>query len=97
MSTYFDTKTINSWNAVRANFGKPLNVNSGYRCQVHNMSKEVGGSHTSKHLYGLALDIDFEFLSMHDKEALKEYCTQAFEVVLEYPTFYHCHNEPASL
>ena len=31
-------------------------INSGYRCSTHN--KAVGGSETSSHLIGLAVDID---------------------------------------
>jgi len=33
----------------------PFVINSGYRCEKHN--KEVGGSPTSSHLKGLAVDI----------------------------------------
>jgi len=33
----------------------PFIINSGYRCEKHN--KEVGGSPTSSHLKGLAVDI----------------------------------------
>lgn len=35
--------------------GITINVNSGYRCEVHN--KEIGGSSTSKHCLGKAADI----------------------------------------
>jgi uncharacterized protein YcbK (DUF882 family) len=35
--------------------GVPFNINSGYRCTVHN--KSVGGSSTSSHLNGTAVDI----------------------------------------
>jgi len=35
--------------------GVPFFINSGYRCEVHN--KKVGGSPTSSHLLGLAVDI----------------------------------------
>jgi len=33
----------------------PFVITSGYRCKKHN--KEVGGSDTSSHLYGIASDI----------------------------------------
>lgn len=33
----------------------PFVITSGYRCEKHN--KEVGGSHTSSHLKGCAVDI----------------------------------------
>ena len=40
---------------LRDRVGKPLVINSGYRCQKHN--KAVGGAKTSQHLYGTAADI----------------------------------------
>jgi uncharacterized protein YcbK (DUF882 family) len=39
---------------VRENFG-PLTINSGCRCDLHN--RRVGGSPTSSHLCGLAVDL----------------------------------------
>ena len=40
---------------LRENYGKPIIVNSGYRCDT--LNKAVGGSSTSQHKYGLAADI----------------------------------------
>lgn len=40
---------------LRENYGKPIIVNSGYRCDA--LNKTVGGSNTSQHKYGLAADI----------------------------------------
>jgi len=40
---------------IRAAWGKPLVVNSGYRCLRRN--KAVGGGDLSAHLFGLAFDI----------------------------------------
>ena len=40
---------------LRERFGKPIVVNSGYRCPTHN--REVGGVGTSQHLRGEAADI----------------------------------------
>ena len=40
---------------LREEYGKPINVNSGYRCD--SLNKAVGGSKTSYHRYGLAADI----------------------------------------
>ena len=40
--------------AVRAHFGKPVKINSGYRCPAHN--KAVGGATSSKHMEGIAAD-----------------------------------------
>ena len=40
---------------LREAYGKPITVNSGYRCNA--LNKAVGGSKTSHHLTGLAADI----------------------------------------
>ena len=42
-------------NKARELAGIPFVLNCGYRCEKHN--KEVGGSDTSSHLDGLAVDI----------------------------------------
>lgn len=40
---------------LRKEYGKPIKVNSGYRCDA--LNKAVGGSKTSQHRFGLAADI----------------------------------------
>lgn len=40
---------------LREKFGKPIYVNSGYRCPA--LNKAVNGSKTSQHMQGLAVDI----------------------------------------
>ena len=42
-------------NSVRAEYGKPIRVTSGYRCPQ--LNKLVGGVPTSAHLHGLAADV----------------------------------------
>jgi uncharacterized protein YcbK (DUF882 family) len=42
---------------VRRVAGKPIVINSGYRCMKHNSSPAVKGSPTSRHLIGCAADI----------------------------------------
>lgn len=51
----FDDDFLNKINHIRHNVGRPLYINSGYRCEKHN--KEVGGKETSSHLKGCAVDI----------------------------------------
>lgn len=41
--------------ALRASIGKPLSVNSGYRCPAHN--KAIGGAKASQHMQGTAADL----------------------------------------
>lgn len=45
---------VNELEAVRKYFGKPVKINSGYRCPTHN--KNVGGAKRSQHLLGIAAD-----------------------------------------
>lgn len=40
---------------IRDHFGKPVTINSGYRCSKHNSA--VGGTSGSKHTKGMAADI----------------------------------------
>lgn len=40
---------------LREAYGKPITVNSGYRCEK--LNKQVGGAKTSDHLKGMAADI----------------------------------------
>lgn len=75
---------------VRAHMGKPILVNSGYRCK--RLNEIVGGVQKSMHTKGLAADfrtgekedinIMFEFLKKNQKE---------FKIIelLNYKTFIH--------
>ena len=40
---------------LRAHFGKPVHINSGYRCPAHNAA--VGGASKSRHMEGDASDV----------------------------------------
>ena len=42
--------------SIREAWGKPIVINSGFRCPLHNAY--IGGSPISVHLFGLALDLD---------------------------------------
>lgn len=50
---------------LREAYGKPIYVNSGFRCPK--LNKEVGGKWNSEHLDGRAADID-----VHSKEGNKQ-------------------------
>jgi len=90
-----DSKTIRSWNEVRNGMGRSLWVNSFHRCQYWNLKQK--GTYSSRHLYGLAIDISTKDLNDEEKKRLFNLCSAAFDVALVYPTFYHCHNNPASI
>lgn len=47
---------MNWLDGIRAKYGKPLYVNSGYRCQQ--LNRAVGGVWNSQHTRGEAVDLD---------------------------------------
>jgi len=53
---------------IRKAWGRPIPVSSGYRCPERN--KAEGGTPYSVHLFGLALDLDFEDVKEVSKAAL---------------------------
>lgn len=57
--TPIDEELISILQKVREHFGKPVNVNSGYRCRIHN-GRTSGASKTSQHMNGKAADIHIE-------------------------------------
>lgn len=50
-----DTQLVTYLQKIRDHFGKPITINSGYRCATHN--KNVGGATNSRHTKGQAADI----------------------------------------
>ena len=50
-----DPKLIELLEHIRAHFGKPIVINSGYRSPAHNA--KVGGAKNSYHVKGMAADI----------------------------------------
>ncbi len=50
-----DEKLVDYLQKIRDHFGKPVTINSGYRCAKHN--KAVGGASGSNHTKGMAADI----------------------------------------
>ena len=53
--TKVDDKLVQYLQQIRNHFGKPVNISSGYRCEVHN--KKIGGATASRHKSGQAADI----------------------------------------
>jgi len=60
----------NALQAMRERAGKPITINSGYRCPIHN--KAVGGAPMSKHLKGIAVDFKIAGYSVFEMAALAE-------------------------
>ena len=77
---------------VREAYGKPIYVNSGYRCEKHN--KAVGGVPRSQHLVGQAADISVKSEKLKVKSDLDELASiivrqGKFDQLIIYPTFLH--------
>jgi uncharacterized protein YcbK (DUF882 family) len=53
---------------LRNQFGQPLKINSGARCEEHN--KAVGGKPSSLHLLGKAADIKTSYMSKEERNRL---------------------------
>lgn len=53
----YEDSLIVALQRLRDRFGTPMVVTSGYRCPKHN--KEVGGTETSQHTKGTAVDLVF--------------------------------------
>lgn len=83
---------------IREIYGKPIKVNSGFRCK--RLNKAVGGSDTSNHLAGRAADItgsdlrrlkrivlEYAHLNPNNMNNGKKRCS-CYEIIF-YPTFVH--------
>lgn len=53
--TMVDEALVEILQKIRNHFGKPITINSAYRCKQHN--KNVGGASSSYHTIGMAADI----------------------------------------
>ena len=70
---------------VREKLGKPIQVNSGYRCKSHN--EAVGGVKGSQHLVGEAADLRIDGSPEELANAIKE--SGKFDQLIIYPGFVH--------
>ena len=69
---------------ARRKLGKPIVVNSGFRCPIHNTS--VGGVYNSQHVSGQAADVHCED---NLKLARIIVANGKFDQLILYPTFLH--------
>ena len=69
---------------ARRKLGKPIIVNSGFRCPLHN--GRVGGVYNSQHVSGQAADIRCDD-NMKLARIIKE--NGRFDQLIVYPTFLH--------
>lgn len=80
-----EQELLDKLEALRSRIGRPIHVNSGYRCRVHN--EEVKGSPNSQHLYGRAADIWVK--GMDSAELLVHAHAVGFRGLFIYDTFLH--------
>lgn len=85
--TVIEISTLESLLKTRKEFGSPVRVNSGYRCNRHN--EMIGGSEQSNHKIGAAYDIT---PLNNDITGLEAIARKNFKRVLNYGTFLHCDN-----
>ncbi len=86
--TIVERSTCYSFQRTRDRFGSTLQINSGHRCQVHNMG--VGGARKSYHLI-FALDLQ-PIDNMEDLDRLEAIAREEFDFVIRYENFVHCDN-----
>lgn len=81
---------------LREKYGKPIRVNSGYRCPKHNLA--VGGASRSQHLLGEAADIAPVSSFRVQDPGYKDELARLVEIIKEngkfdqliiYPSFVH--------
>ena len=77
---------------VREQYGKPIYVNSGYRCEKHN--KAVGGVPKSQHMLGQAADISLRLTAYSLQDELMKLARiikeqGRFDQLIIYPAFLH--------
>lgn len=66
---------VNALEALRAEVGLPITVNSGYRCGPHNQA--VGGEPNSYHVRGMAADVKVKGIAP----------TELYEIARRIPAF----------
>ncbi|MEM7047898.1 MAG: D-Ala-D-Ala carboxypeptidase family metallohydrolase [Pseudomonadota bacterium] len=63
-----DPQAMDCLQALRGRIGRPLRINSAFRCPYHN--KRVGGAVRSRHRYGDAFDVSVIGWRKEDKRRL---------------------------
>lgn len=76
---------LNVLQPLRDAWGKPLHINSGYRCPA--LNEAVGGVATSAHLYGQAADVACD--NPYELARLAKELNLPYDQMILYPTFVH--------
>ena len=87
---FLDEVAMDRLQHVRDLLGRPIKINSGHRCPIHNA--RVGGAPRSRHKLEIAFDIS---LARQDPRALFNACREAgFSTFGFYGTFLHTDTRP---
>lgn len=82
-----DDELVEKLQVLRERLGKPLTINSAYRCPKRN--KDVGGASNSQHMYGKAADVSIHNISM-PIEKLRDLAEEiGFDGIGLYNSFIH--------
>lgn len=94
--TLINPYLIQAFYETRQEFGEPIKVNSGFRCQSHNIDQNVQGKKHSYHTMGMAIDIrPVGNVDLKKRlEQLERIAREHFNHVIPYPTFIHCDMRP---
>jgi len=65
-------RLMNVLDAIRERIGKPITIDSGYRCPMHN--REVGGVPNSQHCDGTAADLTYDGIDVDYLAQVAEDC-----------------------
>ena len=76
---------LNVLQPLRDAWGKPLHINSGYRCPA--LNEAAGGVATSAHLYGQAADVACD--NPYELASLAKELNLPYDQMILYPTFVH--------
>lgn len=89
ITKHLEESCINLWQPARDILGKPMGISSGYRSDAVN--KAVGGSTTSAHSYGYAIDFtapSFGTPRQIAEKLVKEFKAKGIkfdQIILEFP------------
>ena len=72
---------------LRTAWGRPILINSGYRCKDHN--QKIGGAAKSQHMLGKAADLNTLDLNEKDRLSFHALCRKEFTGIGISPVFIH--------
>ena len=74
---FISPELISKLEEVRKRYGKPIKINSGFRCPSHNQN--IGGKVGSSHVSGLAADISPVLMTLDELDILYDICYDIFD------------------